>query len=154
RDAGLPLADAIARQARAAAAALAEDRIAVEVAVFDRAGQPVGRAPVSPLLEGGIPYLVPIFGFQTKASMVDDAPERRILVLGGTTEAAQLAKAMQRRPRLHVITSLAGRTREPAAVPGGARSGGFGGIEGLIRYIREEHIDVIIDATHPYAEQI
>src|SRR5262245_15332000 len=86
--------------------------------------------------------------------MVNDAPERRILVLGGTTEAAHLAKALQRRPRLHVITSLAGRTRDPAAVPGGARSGGFGGIEGLIRYLREEHIDVVIDATHPYAEQI
>jgi precorrin-6A/cobalt-precorrin-6A reductase len=86
--------------------------------------------------------------------MVNGAPERRILVLGGTTEAMQLAKALQRRPRLHVTTSLAGRTREPAAVPGGGRSGGFGGIEGLIRYLREEHVDVIIDATHPYAEQI
>jgi len=45
RDAGLPLADAIARQARAAAAALAEDRVAIEVAVFDRQGELVGRAP-------------------------------------------------------------------------------------------------------------
>ena len=86
--------------------------------------------------------------------MATDAPERRILILGGTTESAQLAKALQRRPQLRIVTSLAGRTREPAAVAGGARSGGFGGIEGLIRYLREEHIDVIVDATHPYAEQI
>ena len=86
--------------------------------------------------------------------MVTDAPKRRILILGGTTESAHLAKALERRPHLQMVTSLAGRTREPAAVPGAARSGGFGGIEGLIRYIREEHIDVIVDATHPYAEQI
>ncbi|MGE0116903.1 MAG: cobalt-precorrin-6A reductase [Dongiaceae bacterium] len=86
--------------------------------------------------------------------MAEGASERRIMILGGTTEAAQLARALERRPDLKVITSLAGRTREPTAVPGGTRSGGFGGIEGLIRFVREEHIDVVIDATHPYAEQI
>ena len=86
--------------------------------------------------------------------MVNDAPERRILILGGTTEAAQLARAVERRRGLKVISSLAGRTREPAPLPGATRSGGFGGIEGLIRFIREEKIDVVVDATHPYAEQI
>jgi precorrin-6A/cobalt-precorrin-6A reductase len=86
--------------------------------------------------------------------MADSGPERRILILGGTTESAQLARAVERRRGFKVITSLAGRTREPAPVPGGVRSGGFGGIEGLIRFVREERIDVIIDATHPYAEQI
>jgi precorrin-6A/cobalt-precorrin-6A reductase len=86
--------------------------------------------------------------------MAEGAPERRIMILGGTTEAAQLARTLERRRDLKVITSLAGRTREPAPVPGGTRSGGFGGIEGLIRFVRGEHIDVIIDATHPYAEQI
>jgi precorrin-6A/cobalt-precorrin-6A reductase len=86
--------------------------------------------------------------------MADGTTERRILILGGTTEAAQLARSLQRRRGLKVITSLAGRTREPAAVPGGMRSGGFGGIEGLIRFVREERIDIIVDATHPYAEQI
>jgi precorrin-6A/cobalt-precorrin-6A reductase len=86
--------------------------------------------------------------------MADGGPERRILILGGTTEAAQLARAVERRRGLKVITSLAGRTREPAPLPGATRSGGFGGIEGLIRFIREEKIDVVIDATHPYAEQI
>jgi precorrin-6A/cobalt-precorrin-6A reductase len=86
--------------------------------------------------------------------MADGASERRILILGGTTEAAQLARAVERRRGLKVISSLAGRTREPAPLPGATRSGGFGGIEGLIRFIREEKIDVVIDATHPYAEQI
>lgn len=86
--------------------------------------------------------------------MADDASERRILILGGTTEAALLARLIERRRGLKAISSLAGRTREPAPLPGTTRSGGFGGIEGLIRYVREEHIDVIVDATHPYAEQI
>jgi precorrin-6A/cobalt-precorrin-6A reductase len=86
--------------------------------------------------------------------MADGGPERRILILGGTTEAAQLARAVERRRGLKVISSLAGRTREPAPLPGATRSGGFGGIEGLIRFIRDEKIDVVIDATHPYAEQI
>jgi precorrin-6A/cobalt-precorrin-6A reductase len=86
--------------------------------------------------------------------MADGAPERRILILGGTTEAAQLARVVERRRGLKVISSLAGRTRDPAPLPGATRSGGFGGIEGLIRFIREEKIDVVIDATHPYAEQI
>lgn len=86
--------------------------------------------------------------------MADGASERRILILGGTTESAQLARLIERRRGLKAITSLAGRTREPAPVAGASRSGGFGGIEGLIRFIREEHIDVIVDATHPYAGQI
>src|SRR5215475_15436883 len=86
--------------------------------------------------------------------MADGAPERRILILGSTTEAAQLARAVERRRGLRVINSLAGRTREPAPLPGATRSGGFGGIEGMIRFIREERIEVIVDATHPYAEQI
>src|SRR4029453_9182056 len=55
---------------------------------------------------------------------------------------------------LTVISPLGGRPREPAPLPGATRSGGFGGIEGLIRFIREEKIDVVIDATHPYAGQI
>ena len=63
--------------------------------------------------------------------MADGAPERRILILGGTTEAAQLARAVERRRGLKVISSLAGRTREPAPLPGATRSGGFGGSEGV-----------------------
>src|SRR5215468_4679827 len=86
--------------------------------------------------------------------MAGSVPERRILILGGTTEAAQLARAAERHRGLTVISSLAGRTRDPAPLPGATRSGGFGGIEGLIRFIREERIDVVVDATHPYAEQI
>lgn len=76
---------------------------------------------------------------------------RRLLILGGTREALDLARLATADPRLHVITSLAGRTRARAAIPGEVRVGGFGGAEGLARYLREAGIDLVIDATHPFA---
>jgi precorrin-6A/cobalt-precorrin-6A reductase len=81
---------------------------------------------------------------------------RRLLILGGTTEAAALARALAetRGVEAHswdVTTSLAGRTRAPAALPGTVRTGGFGGIDGLAAYLRAERIDRVIDATHPFA---
>ena len=75
----------------------------------------------------------------------------RLLILGGTTEAADLARHVAADPRLAVTTSLAGRTRNPASIPGGVRSGGFGGVAGLAHYIKDESIDLVVDATHPYA---
>jgi precorrin-6A/cobalt-precorrin-6A reductase len=77
-----------------------------------------------------------------------------VLILGGTAEARRLAALLAGRADLVVTLSLAGRTASPApqAVP--VRSGGFGGAEGLARYLREERIDVLIDATHPYAAVI
>ncbi|MEO1745924.1 MAG: precorrin-6A/cobalt-precorrin-6A reductase, partial [Pseudomonadota bacterium] len=79
----------------------------------------------------------------------------RILILGGTREAAALAKELVARHGTDaVITSLAGRTKEPRPVAGRLRIGGFGGVEGLSAYLRAEHITRVIDATHPFAEQI
>ncbi len=79
---------------------------------------------------------------------------KRLLILGGTGEAAALAHRLGRLPNLSIVTSLAGRTRAPAAVPGEMRSGGFGGVDGLGHYLTERHIDFVIDATHPFAAQI
>ena len=79
---------------------------------------------------------------------------RRILVLGGTGEAVELARRLERRVELDVITSLAGRTRRPAAVPGQVRTGGFGGVEGLTAYLAAERVDAVVDATHPFAATI
>lgn len=76
-----------------------------------------------------------------------------ILILGGTTEAAELARRLAPLP-LRVITSLAGRTRDPARLHGEVRSGGFGGAEGLARYIEAEGISIVVDATHPFATRI
>jgi len=78
----------------------------------------------------------------------------RVLVLGGTTEASRLAKALSARPEFAATLSLAGRTEAPAAQPIPTRIGGFGGIEGLAAYLRGHAIDVLVDATHPFAAQI
>ncbi|NKJ04417.1 cobalt-precorrin-6A reductase [Rhizobium sp. SG741] len=78
----------------------------------------------------------------------------RILILGGTTEARSLAVALASRADLDVVLSLAGRTADPAPQPVPVRSGGFGGAEGLARYLRDEAIDLMIDATHPFAARI
>ena len=78
----------------------------------------------------------------------------RILILGGTAEALRLAEACAQRSELSVITSLAGRTRAPSAPPGKLRVGGFGGAEGLARYLRAHAIERLVDATHPFASQI
>lgn len=78
----------------------------------------------------------------------------RILILGGTTEARMLAERLAGDPTIAPILSLAGRTNNPAlpAIP--YRIGGFGGIAGLIAYLQAESIDLVIDATHPFAEQM
>ncbi|WP_448192383.1 cobalt-precorrin-6A reductase [Azospirillum sp. sgz301742] len=75
----------------------------------------------------------------------------RVLILGGTTEAAGLARALN---GFEVITSLAGRTRTPAALPGRVRVGGFGGAQGLAEYLEAEGIEALVDATHPFAVRI
>ncbi len=82
------------------------------------------------------------------------AERARLLILGGTGEAAALATHLAARPDLDVITSLAGRTRAPAHPPGLRRTGGFGGAPGLARYLGEESIDLVVDATHPFAAGI
>lgn len=76
----------------------------------------------------------------------------RLLLLGGTREALDLAQATAGSSHLHTITSLAGRTRAPAQIPGEVRVGGFGGAEGLADYLEAQAIDLLIDATHPFAE--
>ncbi|OED01531.1 cobalt-precorrin-6A reductase [Rhizobium sp. YK2] len=78
----------------------------------------------------------------------------RILILGGTTEARALAAALAPRTDLDIVLSLAGRTADPAPQPVPVRSGGFGGAEGLARYVSDEKIDLVIDATHPFAARI
>jgi precorrin-6A/cobalt-precorrin-6A reductase len=76
---------------------------------------------------------------------------RHILILGGTFEARQLAGRLAARADARVTLSLAGRTALPAAQPVPVRNGGFGGAEGLGAYLAQAHVDVLIDATHPYA---
>lgn len=78
----------------------------------------------------------------------------RILILGGTTEARQLAGKLAARSDISVMLSLAGRTESPVAQGVPVRVGGFGGAGGLAAYLRQNKIDLLIDATHPYAARI
>jgi precorrin-6A/cobalt-precorrin-6A reductase len=74
----------------------------------------------------------------------------KILILGGTGEARTLAGQLVALGH-SVTTSLAGRTREPRLPEGDVRVGKFGGIPGLVGYLRAAGIERLIDATHPYA---
>ncbi len=87
---------------------------------------------------------------------IGSSHKRRLLILGGTAEARELAALAAERlgDRLHVITSLVGRTESPARLAGEVRVGGFGGAAGLVAYLRAQAIDYLVDATHPFARQI
>ena len=78
----------------------------------------------------------------------------RLLILGGTTEAAALARHLAERPDIEATLSLAGRTSRPVPPPIPCRTGGFGGAAGLGAYLAEHRIDAVIDATHPFAARI
>jgi precorrin-6A/cobalt-precorrin-6A reductase len=76
----------------------------------------------------------------------------RVLLLGGTAEARALAVRLH--PRVDVVSSLAGRVPDPALPEGTVRIGGFGGVDGLRNWLRDEHIGAVVDATHPFAATI
>jgi precorrin-6A/cobalt-precorrin-6A reductase len=78
----------------------------------------------------------------------------RVLLLGGTMEASNLASLLAGQSDISAVLSFAGRTKSPRAVAIPTRTGGFGGVEGLTAYLKAEQVDVLIDATHPFAEQI
>lgn len=75
---------------------------------------------------------------------------KRILLLGGVTEALAIARTLGPEH----IYSLAGVGRVPTDLTCQVRVGGYGGAEGLARFIGEQGIDLLLDATHPYAAQM
>lgn len=78
----------------------------------------------------------------------------RVLILGGTTEARELAAALVEGVGADVVSSLAGRVASPRNPAGQVRSGGFGGPAGLSSWIESHGIRALIDATHPFAATI
>lgn len=73
----------------------------------------------------------------------------RVLILGGTSEARELAAALVD-DGLDVTSSLAGRVAQPRLPVGTVRIGGFGGVDGLRAALAS--YDVVVDATHPFAQ--
>lgn len=76
-----------------------------------------------------------------------------VLLLGGTAEARQLAEMLVA-DGIALVTSLAGDIAELRLPPGDVRVGGFGGVEGLVLYLREHGVAAVVDATHPFAAQM
>ncbi|GAA1722210.1 cobalt-precorrin-6A reductase [Kribbella yunnanensis] len=74
----------------------------------------------------------------------------KVLLLGGTGEARELATLLTAEG-VAVTSSLAGRTKDLRLPDGAVRVGGFGGVDGLTRWLRENRVDAVIDATHPFA---
>jgi len=75
-----------------------------------------------------------------------------LLLLGGTAEARALARRLH--PDVDLISSLAGRVPDPALPEGPVRIGGFGGVDGLRKYLHDNAITAVVDATHPFAATI
>ncbi|MEG4278837.1 cobalt-precorrin-6A reductase [Microcoleus sp. MON1_C1] len=81
--------------------------------------------------------------------------KKRLLILGGTGDAAELAARASQIAEIEVVSSLAGRTQQPfTPKTGTVRIGGFGGAAGLAAFLLDRPIDLLIDATHPFAAQI
>jgi len=93
-------------------------------------------------------------GVVSLGSILASGLDMRILILGGTTEARELARRIADDRRFEPTLSLAGRTRAPLAQPVPVRVGGFGGGEGLAAWLIQEQIEAVIDATHPFAVNI
>lgn len=76
-----------------------------------------------------------------------------LLILGGTAEARELAGVLHAQG-VPVVSSLAGRVAAPRLPPGEVRIGGFGGSEGLERWLVENAVFAVVDATHPFAARM
>ena len=77
-----------------------------------------------------------------------------VLLLAGSAEARLLAAKIAGMQDVKVTSSLAGATRNPATLAGKMRIGHFGGRDGFADYLRQNSVDVVIDATHPFAAKM
>ena len=82
---------------------------------------------------------------------------KKLLILGGTHEAYSLVETLITNfssEKLKIVSSLAGYTSNPKLPPGEVRLGGYGGFLGLKNYLKNQNFSFIINATHPFANQI
>ncbi|WP_233434225.1 cobalt-precorrin-6A reductase [Nocardia yamanashiensis] len=74
--------------------------------------------------------------------------------MGGTREARELADIVSGERGFEIVSSLAGRVREPVLPVGEVRVGGFGGVDGLREWLSGNGVEAVVDATHPFAGAI
>lgn len=114
-----------------------------------------GPMPEKPITAKRVECLVPCVRLRRREAVTTAGPiatgPRSVLLLGGTSEARELAGLLDGRPDLRAITSLAGRVADPRALPGEVRVGGFGGSAELATWISARGVEVVVDATHPFA---
>jgi precorrin-6A/cobalt-precorrin-6A reductase len=77
----------------------------------------------------------------------------KLLILGGTREAKQLAEKLCAINSVEVIYSIAGIVRQPE-LDCVVISGGFTRHGGLTNYLLTEKITYLLDATHPFTEKM
>ena len=77
-----------------------------------------------------------------------------VLLLAGTAQARRLAENLGNIKGLRVTASLAGATRQPRPLATDTRIGGFGGVEGFAAFLGQAKIDLVLDATHPFAARM
>ena len=77
-----------------------------------------------------------------------------LLIVGGTGEARALAARLDGTAGLRVVSSLAGAVARPRLPVGEVRVGGFGGPDGLARWLAEHAGGAVVDASHPFAARI
>ncbi|MCZ4280713.1 cobalt-precorrin-6A reductase [Kiloniella laminariae] len=82
------------------------------------------------------------------------SPQLKILILGGVTEANNLAELLEKHNDFIAVTSRAGVTSQRVVISGSERLGGFGGVDGLKNYLTDTSIDAVVDATHPFARNM
>jgi len=78
----------------------------------------------------------------------------KLLLLAGTNEARRIAEALKGMPGIEVVASLSGATRAPQDLPVQTRIGGFGGEGEQKKYMQDNGIEAVVDATHPFAHNI
>lgn len=76
-----------------------------------------------------------------------------ILLLAGSGEARAISEGLHL-AGLDAVASLAGATQRAKALPLPIRTGGFGGRDGFVAYMRDAGITAVLDATHPFADRI
>lgn len=78
----------------------------------------------------------------------------RMLLLAGSAESVQIARAIAREDRVVCMASLARAGRMPVRLDLPTRIGGWGGEAPFRDWLERERIAAVLDATHPFAVRI